>query len=482
MHLIKNRRIEKYAVFLYDTNMKKSLLLFTVLLVPLDFIMLFLAGLSAYFLRTSVVIAQFRPVLFHLNLPLERYIAILLAVIPFWIVIFALTGLYNIKRKSLLEEFFQVIASASFAMMGVIIYIFMQREWFDSRFIVLAVWLFAVVYVFSGRFILGKIQRYFATHRQIGVQRVLVIGNDEVSKTLASEMNRNPSLGYRVVKEMPEIKLDEIKAAIANPKIDTVIVGQADYAKDAIVELVEFCQEHRLNFRFAPTLFQALATNVEMDVIRGIPLIALKHTPLYGWGRVAKRTADILGSLLGLLFFAPFFGLIGVLVRLDSRGPVFASLDRVNEGRVFKLYKFRSMIEGAHDLKKDLLKYNERKDGGPLFKMRNDPRVTRVGRVLRKTRIDEFPQLFNVLKGEMSLVGPRPHEPEEVAQYEKHHKKLLAIKPGMTGMAQIYGSSDLPFEQETKLDTYYIENWSLFLDIKILLRTLALLLRDRSAC
>ena len=149
---------------------------------------------------------------------------------------------------------------------------------------------------------------------------------------------------------------------------------------------------------------------------------------------------------------------------------------------MFKLYKFRSMIEGAHDLKKDLLKYNERKDGGPLFKMRNDPRVTRVGRVLRKTRIDEFPQLFNVLKGEMSLVGPRPHEPEEVAQYEKHHKKLLAIKPGMTGMAQIYGSSDLPFEQETKLDTYYIENWSLFLDIKILLRTLALLLRDRSAC
>ena len=140
------------------------------------------------------------------------------------------------------------------------------------------------------------------------------------------------------------------------------------------------------------------------------------------------------------------------------------------------------MVDGAHDLKKDLLKYNERKDAGPLFKMRNDPRVTRVGRVLRKTRIDEFPQLYNVLKGEMSLVGPRPHEPEEVAQYEKHHKKLLTIKAGMTGMAQIYGSSDLPFEQETKLDTYYIENWSLFLDLKILLRTLTLLLRDRSAC
>lgn len=462
--------------------MKKSQLAFTVLLVPLDFVMLFLAGLSAYFLRTSDIVTQYRPVLFHLNLPMERYIVILLAIIPFWIIIFALTGLYNIKRKSLLEEFFQIIASASFAMMSVIIYIFIQREWFDSRFIVLAAWLFTIVYVFLGRFVLSKIQRYFATHRQIGVQRVLVVGDDEVSKTLVSEMNRNPSLGYMVVKEMPEIRLEEIKAAIANPKIDTVIVGQADYTKDAIVELVEFCQEFHLNFRFAPTLFQALATNVEMEVVRGIPLIEVKHTPLDGWGRVAKRTMDILGSSLGLLFLAPVFGLVGLLIKIDSKGSMFVALTRVSGGRHFKLYKFRSMVDGAHALKKDLLKYNERRDGGPLFKMRNDPRVTRVGRLIRRTRIDELPQLCNVFRGEMSLVGPRPHEPEEVEQYEKHHKKLLTIKAGMTGMAQIYGSSDLPFEQEAKLDTYYIENWSLFLDLKILLRTVTLLLRDRSAC
>ena len=139
------------------------------------------------------------------------------------------------------------------------------------------------------------------------------------------------------------------------------------------------------------------------------------------------------------------------------------------------------MIDNAHLLKREMTQLNERNDG-PLFKMKNDPRVTRVGRFLRRARIDELPQLFNVLKGDMSLVGPRPHEPEEVAKYEKHHKKLLTIKSGMTGMAQVAGSSDLSFEEEVKLDTYYIENWSPALDIKILLKTLVILFKDRSAC
>ena len=139
------------------------------------------------------------------------------------------------------------------------------------------------------------------------------------------------------------------------------------------------------------------------------------------------------------------------------------------------------MIDNAHLLKKEMTQLNERNDG-PLFKMKNDPRVTRVGRFLRRARIDELPQLFNVLRGDMSLVGPRPHEPEEVAKYEKHHKKLLTIKSGMTGMAQVSGSSDLSFEEEVKLDTYYIENWSPALDIKILLKTLVILFKDRSAC
>jgi len=229
------------------------------------------------------------------------------------------------------------------------------------------------------------------------------------------------------------------------------------------------------------TLFQTLTTNVEVEVIGGVPLIEVKHTALDGWGRVLKRVMDICGSLCGLAALSPLFGAVAILIKLDSRGQVFVALDRITLGKTFRMYKFRSMVDNAHAMKSELITQNERKDGGPLFKMQHDPRVTRIGRVLRKMRIDELPQLWNVLRGEMSLVGPRPHEPEEVAQYEKHHKKLLVIKSGITGMAQISGSSDLPFEEEVKLDTYYIENWSLGLDVKILLRTLMILLHDRSA-
>lgn len=461
--------------------MRKASLFFTVALVPLDALMLFFAGLSAYLVRTSPFVAEWRPVLFYLNLPFEKYLLMLAALVPVWLAVFALTGLYRVKRGDLLQELFQVIASCSFAMMAVIIYTFAAREWFDSRFIIVASWLFSIIYVFLGRLILRKAERYLVARHGIGAQRVLLIGGNDVSRILAQEMERRPALGYRVVKQITTLDMGEIKKAVANPKIDTVIVGQADWSKEAIVEVAEFCRDMHLNFRFAPTLFQTLTTNVAVDVLGGVPLIEVRHTALDGWGRVLKRAMDICGSAMGLAVLSPLFGVVAVCIKLDSKGPVFVALDRVTLGKRFFMYKFRSMIDNAHALKPELLQYNERKDGGPLFKLHNDPRVTRVGRFLRRTRIDELPQLFNVFKGEMSLVGPRPHEPEEVARYEKHHKKLLVVKAGMTGMAQISGSSDLPFEEEVKLDTYYIENWSLALDIKILFRTLLLVLRDRSA-
>ena len=201
------------------------------------------------------------------------------------------------------------------------------------------------------------------------------------------------------------------------------------------------------------------------------------------WYFFAKRVLDVTGAVVGLTFAAPLFLMTAIAIKLNSSGPVFADTPiRVGKReKVFKMYKFRSMIDNANLLKKEMIQLNERNDG-PLFKMKNDPRVTRVGRFLRRARIDELPQLFNVLRGDMSLVGPRPHEPEEVAKYEKHHKKLLTIKSGMTGMAQVSGSSDLSFEEEVKLDTYYIENWSPALDIKILLKTAVILFKDRSAC
>lgn len=172
---------------------------------------------------------------------------------------------------------------------------------------------------------------------------------------------------------------------------------------------------------------------------------------------------------------------MGIIIKFDTKGPVLVGLTRIGaRNKEFKMYKFRSMIVGADKMKDQLIKFNERNDG-PLFKMANDPRVTRIGKFIRRTSIDEIPQILNVLKGEMSLVGPRAHEPREVAQYKDSQMQLLVIKPGITGMAQVSGRSNLKFEDEARLDVYYIENWSLMLDFRILLKTIKVVLKRESA-
>jgi len=210
-------------------------------------------------------------------------------------------------------------------------------------------------------------------------------------------------------------------------------------------------------------------------------VIELKRTPLDGWGKIFKRVFDIAFSTIALLILIPFFIVIGIIIKIDSSGPVFVKLERVGrKGKTFTLYKFRSMVVGAHGMKKELKQYNERSDG-PLFKMKNDPRITRFGKFLRASSMDELPQFWNVLKSRMSVVGPRPHEPEEVSKYQKHHKTVLTIKPGITGMAQVSGRSDLNFEEEAKLDVYYVENWSMILDLQLIFRTPFALVAKRSA-
>ncbi len=192
---------------------------------------------------------------------------------------------------------------------------------------------------------------------------------------------------------------------------------------------------------------------------------------------MTKRIIDILGALFGLIFISPFVPLIALAIILEDGWPFLIKLDRISGGKVVKIYKFRTMIKGAHELKKVLMPLNERKDG-PFFKIKNDPRVTKVGRILRKFRIDEFPQLINVLKGELSLVGPRPHEPEEVAQYPEEFKFIPQFKAGVTGLSQVMGGSKLPFLKELEYDSYYIKNQSLWLDFKIILKTIWILFSD----
>ena len=182
-------------------------------------------------------------------------------------------------------------------------------------------------------------------------------------------------------------------------------------------------------------------------------------------------------SAAGIILLIPFYPFIALAIKFDSEGPVLIKLDRISSGKIIKAYKFRTMVENAHLLKKDLVALNERFDG-PFFKIKNDPRVTRTGRILRKLRIDEFPQLINSLKGELSLVGPRPHEPEETAHYPEKYKSLIQEKSGITGLSQINGASGLPFLKELEYDDYYAKHKSPMLDLKILLKTVYILLFD----
>lgn len=193
-----------------------------------------------------------------------------------------------------------------------------------------------------------------------------------------------------------------------------------------------------------------------------------------------KRTMDILCSLTGLIFLLPIFSIIGVIIKLESKGPIFFSQERIGKnGEVFKMYKFRSMVINAEELKEKLHSKNEM--SGPMFKMKNDPRVTRVGRFIRKTSIDELPQLFNVLKGEMSLVGPRPSLPKEVMKFDDWMMTRLEVKPGLTCYWQVSGRNDIDFEDWMKLDIKYVHNRCILVDIKLILKTFFVLLGDKHA-
>jgi exopolysaccharide biosynthesis polyprenyl glycosylphosphotransferase len=470
--------------------MKKSELIFAAVSVPVDYLMLVLAGLAAYTLRTSELIAQWRPVLFSLNLPFERYFGLVLLIGIFWIGIFALSGLYEIKRSNRLgAEFVKIVIAACAGLIGIIIYIFVQRQLFDSRFLILAAWILAIVFVSWGRLLMRAIQKYLVGRYRFGAHNVLVIGGDGVSEQILQEIKERPSLGYHLLRHFKDLDLAKIKNTVNQEVIDDIILANPDFRREDVIELVDFCEEKHLNFKFVPNLFQTLTSNVEFDTLGVIPLIELKRTALDGWGKVIKRIMDVAGAILGMVIFSPVMAAVAILVKFDSPGSVIYKNERVGQRGIFNAFKFRSMkIEyctgsqydksGQASRFEDELVARQSSRQGPVFKILNDPRRTRLGNFLELTSLDELPQFLNVLLGNMSLVGPRPHMPKEVAKYEKWHKKVFNIKPGITGLAQISGRSEIDFDEEAKLDTYYIENWSLGLDFKILLKTpLAVLFR-----
>jgi len=460
--------------------MKKGELVFSALLLPVDFVMLLAAGIATYFLRTRILSA-FRPVLFEFDLPFSEYFVLVVVVSLVFITAYAISGLYNLRStRGALEEFSRIVVASSAGIMSVIVFVFLRQELFNSRFLVLGAWFLAIIFVSAGRFLMRRLQKIFISKYNFGVHKVIVIGGDSVTGKVVNEIENNPVTGYRIVKHLINPDVEEVKLAVANPGVDEVILANPNYPAEKVLDLVDFCHENHLIFKFVPNLYQTLTTNFVVDTFSGVPLVELRRTALDGWGKIVKRIIDIVGSVFGLVILSPLFLVIAFAIKWESEGPVFVGLERISRNKKFKLFKFRSMIKDAEKYKKYLLPFNERSEG-PLFKMKNDPRITKVGRFLRRYRLDEFPQLWNVLRGDISLVGPRPHQPDEIARYQKHHKRVLDIKAGMTGMAQISGSSDLPFEEEVALDTLYIERWSLWQDFKILFLTFLKLFRDRSA-
>lgn len=462
--------------------MKRSELFFNALLVPLDYLFIFLATFVAYSLRLYSPVIETFPVLYELEF--NYYIKMAAFSGIFVVFVYAIEGLYSMKvTRSLFKEFVRIFSATSAALIVFIVAAFLNRDFFSSRFILIGTWFLIIIFVSTERFLVRFLQRKIAQFKNVGTHRVLVVGTNEISDQILRFLRAHSELPYKIVARIPEIS--DQKLEYYKNKIDEALVCDPSLPYSKMGSLARFCELNRIDFKYVPNLFAARATNIEIRSLAGFPVVEIKRTPLDGWGRVIKRLFDITVSLILIVLLSPLFLVLSALIKIDSRGPVFVRLKRISQGREFKMLKFRSMIKNAHKLKEKLMKYNERKDG-PLFKMTNDPRITRFGRFLRKSRLDEFAQLFNVFKGEMSLVGPRPHEPEEIKNYKLHHKKVLTIKSGITGMAQVSGSSKLNFEDEVGLDVYYIENWSLVLDLIILVKTFLVVVRiitrgDKSA-
>ncbi|MEA2088666.1 MAG: sugar transferase [Patescibacteria group bacterium] len=468
--------------------MKKSELVFTAILVPVDFIMLILAALAAYFLRFTPFIKEMRPVIFDLSF--QYYFNIVFFIALSWMIIFAFSGLYSTKPiRRFIDEFYKIFSACSGGVMLILVVIFASRELFSSRFIVLAGWIFSIIFVFIGRFFIRLIRQYFFK-KGIGVNNLLVIGDDKTTKNIIRLLKNNSSFGCRVIKTFNncnEKLIKRINNFIKDNKVDEILQC-ANISEEESLQLVNFCNEQNIVYKYVPNLFEAQAVNVDVQDIAGVPIIELKRTPLDGWGKILKRIFDIVGSFFAIIIFSPVMLITAIAIKLNSKGPIFFGYERIGQyGKPFFYFKFRSMIKQAHQMRynsefrstvEDIRGWN---NNNPMVKYKNDPRVTKVGKFIRKYSIDELPEFFNVFIGKISLVGPRPHEPEEVAKYKKHHKKILTIKPGITGMAQVSGRSDLNFDEEVRLDSYYIENWSIKLDLYILLKTPFVLFKKRKA-
>jgi exopolysaccharide biosynthesis polyprenyl glycosylphosphotransferase len=448
-----------------------------------DAVLINAAFLLAYVARYRLQL--FRPVEPEFDNPIDVYYPFMIVLTILLIAAYQIDNVYVPRRLGMwLDQMSRIVRSTMIAMLIMIGITFIYQPFFYSRLIYLYATILIVLLLALGRFLWGAVLDQLRK-RGFGVSRVLIVGAGDVGRTVIRTVMAQPEFGYRIVAlvddhvesgalsigPVPTIEGTQCLPQIITEKnIDEVIVALSWTDHQRILDIFQLCESLGVRARTVPDLFQLSLNRVDVEDLGGVPVIGLKTASIKGANLFVKRLMDIVIGSISLLVVSPFMAILALAIKLDSPGPMIFRQKRVGvRGQEFVVFKFRSMREGADEEKEQLLEFNEM--NGPLFKMREDPRTTRVGRFLRRFSLDELPQLFNVLRGEMSMVGPRPHTSLEVAQYQNWQRQVLEAPPGLTGLAQVSGRSQLSFDEQCLLDIYYIENWSPALDLKILLRT-----------
>lgn len=444
----------------------------------------------------------------------DPYLSVLYFVPLIQIASFWYRGLYRVRGEfSFSEDFISIFKAVSIGALLVTVIAFFYRGGFTwsafsySRLAFIFYYLLGLVAFVGYRAAFRSLQTFYR-RRHINVIPILIVGSNGVAEMCVNEIAHDPKLGRSVVGFVtadgapPKSKAlgnwptlgryDQMHLFIRQHRISEVLITDTEIRPQLLFDTMVKCgRGARVTFRVVPNLFNCIPRKTYVEQLGAVPMVRLFEEPLSASARMFKRSVDLIVSSLILLFTAPFWLIVAAAIKLESRGPVFYRQERVGmDGQIFQIYKFRSMTDDV-EVDEAHRRYMERviKNQGdtnlgaeekPNYKFVNGARLTRTGCFLRRTSLDELPQIFNVFKGEMSLVGPRPPIPYEVECYETWHRKRLDVKPGMTGLWQVSGRYHLSFQQMVQLDIYYIENWSLWLDLKIILKTLpALFMRER---
>lgn len=449
-----------------------------------DVVLAFLAFALGYILRYDLQII--RPVLDPFQRQFTPYIpyAILFAAILY--LNYSNNGLYRtVRERSWLEEVTIIGNGVAFGTIILLAAFYAFQPLVTSRLMLIYVAALTVGLLSAARVIRRVVLAYLRS-KGIGVQRVLIVGMGDTGQAVLRAILARSELGYKVIGYLDDnpTKGDvdigrvpglgntrNLRSAIRTQGVDMVIATLRWKHYDTILEIVRTCRQTGVEVRLVPDIFQLNMRQVHVETLDGIPLLGISTQEKFGGAnRLFKRAVDLTFVVLTAIVWLPTLVITGIAVRLDSEGPVLYQQRRIGEnGREFMMYKFRTMITNADELRDQVIEDNNLDPRHP--KIVDDPRVTRVGKFLRKLSLDELPNFINVMRGEMSMVGPRPPMPDEVALYEPWHKRRLNIIPGITGLWQVSGRSDIPFDEMCLLDIYYIENWSLKLDVQILLRT-----------